>query len=143
MIKDCLLQYPDHNKSFQIYTNTSDHQLGAVIMQDGAPVVYYSRKLTGSQKNYTTMEKELLSIYEAFKEFCYMLLGAQIDIFTDHKNLTYSSTVNQQVIWQLNYLKEYSPKYHHILGENNNIADTFSRLPRRKDIKYLLEEEKQ
>jgi hypothetical protein len=71
-----------------------------------------------------------------------MLLGAQIDIYTDHKNLNYSSIVNQRVICQLNYLEEYSPVFHHIPGENNNIADTFSRLPRREDIDSPSEEEK-
>jgi hypothetical protein len=72
-----------------------------------------------------------------------MVLGAQNTVHTDHKNLTYASTVNQRVICQLNYLKEHSPKYEHIPGKNNVIADSFSHLPHHEDIDYPLEEEKE
>lgn len=142
MIRDCLLRYPDHNKPFQIYTGASDYQLGAVIIQDGCPVAYYSHKLTDTQKNYTTTEKELLSIYETFKEFQSMLLGAQINIFTDHNNLTYSSSVNQRIVCQLNYIDKFAPKYHHIPGDKNFLANSFSHLPIRDNLDYPSEEEK-
>jgi hypothetical protein len=35
--QDCMLQYPDHNKPFDVYMDASDYQLGAVIVQEGVP----------------------------------------------------------------------------------------------------------
>jgi hypothetical protein len=65
---EVLLCYPDFNKpdSFHLYTDASDHQLGAVIMQDKKAMAFYSRKLNTAQKRYTTTEREaeLLSAIE-------------------------------------------------------------------------------
>jgi RNase H-like domain found in reverse transcriptase len=47
---EVLLAHPDFNKLFHIYTDVSDHQLGAVIMQDKKPIAFYSRKLNATQK---------------------------------------------------------------------------------------------
>jgi hypothetical protein len=43
-----------------VYTDASNKHLGAVIMQEGKPLAFYSRKLNSEQKRYTTGEQELL-----------------------------------------------------------------------------------
>ena len=83
--KETLLSYPDFSKTFEIHTDASLTQLGAVLSQEGKPIAFYSRKLTSPQQKYTTTERELLAIVETLKEFRNILLGQKIIVHTDHK----------------------------------------------------------
>ena len=51
---DALTTNPDHDKPFKIYTDASDYQLGACIVQEHngvwRPEAYYSRTLNKAQK---------------------------------------------------------------------------------------------
>ena len=87
-----LLFYPDYNEPFIIFTDSSKYQMGAVITQDNKPVAYWSKKLSPTKKRYSTIEQELLAITKLLKENRNMLLGQEIIIMTDHKNLTYANT---------------------------------------------------
>ena len=64
MAKETIITYTNFNEVFEIHTDASDRQLGIVISQNGKPLAFYSRKLSGAQRNYTTAEQELLSIVE-------------------------------------------------------------------------------
>jgi hypothetical protein len=123
-----LLAYPDFNAPFHIHTDASKTQIGAVISQKGKPMALYSRKMNNVQRNYTTTEKELLSIVATLKEFRNILLGQTITVHTDHKNLTYKHFNTERAMrWRL-VLEEYGPELEYIKGERNVVADALSRL---------------
>jgi RNase H-like domain found in reverse transcriptase len=126
--REVLLAYPDFSKPFQIHTDASHYQLGAVISQDCKPIALYSRKLKPEQTRYTTTERELLSIVETLKEYRNLLLGHKIEVFMDHKNLTYKEFNTERVMcWRL-LLEEFGPKLTYIKGVNNVVADFLSRM---------------
>jgi hypothetical protein len=128
MAANALATYPDHSKWFNVYTDASDFQLGACIIQEGRPVAYFSRKLMKSQQNYTTMEKEMLSIVTTLKKFQGMLLGADIHVFPDHKNLTFDTLKTECVLCWRTKNEEFSPILHYIGGSRNILANNLSRL---------------
>ncbi|GFH49692.1 hypothetical protein CTEN210_06168 [Chaetoceros tenuissimus] len=128
--EEVFLTYPDWSKQFDIHTDESDKQLGGVISQGGKPIAFLFRRLSKSQRNYTTTKKELLSIVECLKQFRNILFGYEINVYSDHKNLVYEATLSesQRVMrWQL-LLEEFGPNIIHIAGVDNIVADTLSCL---------------
>ena len=126
--REVLLGYPNFNEIFDIHTDASKTQLGAVISQNGKPIAFYSRKLNPAQTRYTTTERELLAIVETLKEFKNILIGQRIRVYTDHKNLTYANFNTDRVMrWRL-ILEEFGPTLIYVKGTNNAAADAMSRL---------------
>ena len=129
--REALLAYPDFERPFIIHTDACDIQLGSVISQNKKPLAFYSRKLNAAQKNYTTREKELLSIVETLKEFNNILFGHEVVVHTDHKNLTHETELvsSPRVMrWRL-LLEEYKISLKYIKGCKNIFADCLSRAP--------------
>ena len=57
MARDNLLTYPYFNETFKIHTDASAFHLGAVIIQKGKPIAFYSRKITDSQQRYIATDR--------------------------------------------------------------------------------------
>ncbi|KAG0441565.1 Retrovirus-related Pol polyprotein from transposon 17.6, partial [Dictyocoela muelleri] len=122
-----LLHYPDLKKSFQLKSDASDIGIGSMLLQEGKVVGFYSRKLRGSEKNYTIMEKETFAILEAFKHFKTIIFGSKIIIMTDNKNLTFKGDLSKRMNRWLLILEEFDYEIRHIMGTNNNEAHFLSR----------------
>ena len=70
-------------------------------------------------------------------EYWTMRLGAEIDVFTDHRNLMFKNFNTQQVLRWRCHIEEYSPKIFYLEGKNNVLADAFSMLLRFNDPKDI------
>jgi hypothetical protein len=60
--KETVLAYPDFLKPFEIYTDASSTQLGAVITQDDRPIAFFSRKLSKTQQKYMKYALERIGV---------------------------------------------------------------------------------
>ena len=136
MARDVLLAYPNYGELFEIYTDASTRQLGAVITQKGRPLAFFSRKLNSAQQKYSVTELELLSIVECLREFKGMLWGQKLKVYTNHKNLVRDAlglTCDRVYRWRL-ILKEYDPEIVYIKGTDNIVADAISWLDYSPDV---------
>jgi hypothetical protein len=94
--------------------------------------------MTSAEQNYDVHDKELLAIIRCFEAWRSFLLGyaQDIDIFSDHQNLTYfrqlQDLTRRQARW-ISLLQDYNFKIHHRKGALNKKADLLSRRVDHKD----------
>ncbi len=128
--KDVVLAYPDFSQGFEIYTDSSKFQLGAIITQNNRPLVFFSCKLNTAQQKYSVIEQELLAIVKTLKEFKGMLWGQTITVYMDQQNLMQDAlglTSDRVYHWRL-LLEEYGPTIKYIKGIHNTVVNAISRL---------------
>jgi hypothetical protein len=86
-LKDALIQapilsLPDLRKPFQVICDASDFGVGAVLLQEGRVIAYYSKKLNSAERNYSATERELLAVVYALTEWRCYVLGKQVTVTT-------------------------------------------------------------
>jgi len=128
---DPILVHPDFSKQFTLITDASNFALGAVLMQQNKTIAYASRSLNDHEKNYSTIEKELLGIVWAVKYFRPYLYGRKFTIKTDHRPLVWLNNLKEPNSklqrWKIQ-LNEYDYEIDYIKGKENFVADELSRI---------------
>ena len=135
---DCpTLTFPTpHSSQYQIVSDSSGYAVGAALYQmiddKPAPISFFSKKLSSTQKSYSTYDRELLGAYLAVCQFKTLIDGHTVDLFLDHKPIVsafYSKSVpkSDRRQRQLSFISEYVTNVHYIRGFNNIVADCLSR----------------
>ena len=69
LLKHKLTHAPLFSKMFEIECNASSVGIGAVLMQEGRPLAYFSEKLNEATLNYPTYDKELYALVWALETY--------------------------------------------------------------------------
>lgn len=129
-----VLQLPDPSLPYTVWSDASIVGSGAVLIQDGKPIAYTSRKFIPAEVNYTTTEQECLGIVNALKEWrCYLEGAVAIDVYTDHHPLTYLQNQQRDNVLnrrQARWMQELSRFHFNVIYKQGktNIADPLSRI---------------
>ena len=94
-------------------------------------VYYASKTLNEAQRNYTTIEKKLLTLVYALDKFHAYLVGSDIVIFTDHSALKYLLTkqnAKARLIRCVLLHQEFNLQIKDKKGVENVVANHLSRL---------------
>lgn len=93
MSKDPVLALPDIGKPFEIQTDASDFALGGVLLQDGHPIAYESRKLNQAERKYAAHEKELLAVVHCLRTWRHYILGSRFVVKTDNTAVSFPRNI--------------------------------------------------
>ena len=131
-----VLRMPDWSKEFVVQTDACNQGIGGALIQYHDKVrhviMYVSRKLKPAERNYSTIEKESLSIVYTLSKLEPYLYGRKFILETDHAPLAWireNPLQNARITrWAL-ALQPYDFRVENIKGKDALWADFLSRHP--------------
>ncbi|XP_057543321.1 uncharacterized protein LOC130821549 [Amaranthus tricolor] len=125
-----ILRLPDFSKPFEVECDASNTGIGAVLIQEGRPVAYFSEKLNKSRMNYSAYDKEFYAMVRALEHWSHYLKGQPFVLHSDHESLKHISGQNKlstkharwvEFMQSFNFVAKYKA------GKTNIVADALSR----------------
>ena len=94
LVEAPILRFPYWSTKFHVHIDASGLVIRAILTHPGDdgmdyPIVYNSRKLNKSERNYSTTEREALGMVFALQKYRHYLLANPFVFYTDHQALKY------------------------------------------------------
>ena len=125
-----VLRLPDLELPFEVHTDASDKALVGVLVQEGHPVAFESRKLDASKQRYNTHKKEMTAVIHCLDIWKHYLMGTWLVVVSDNVANTFFKTQKKltakQARWQ-EFLADFDFVWMHKQGRYNQVANALSR----------------
>ena len=137
-----VLAYPDYEKPFKLYCDASAIGVGATLCQEVNsmihPIAYASRKLDETQKKWHITDREMYAIAWGLKHFRSLIMGYEVQVFTDHKPLKNDLKTNTRDPTGrrarfLVTLQDFKAEINYLPGPKNAAPDALSRIGNGED----------
>ncbi|XP_015122715.1 uncharacterized protein K02A2.6-like [Diachasma alloeum] len=137
-----ILCHYDESKPIIVAADASPYGIGAILSHVDKnniehPVAFSSKTLSATQRNYSQLEREALTLIHAVTHYHQYLAGRKFKLITDHKpllgifnpNRPTPEIISPKLIRYLNTLRAYEYELEYREGRKNGNVDTLSRLP--------------
>lgn len=124
-----VLLLPDFNQQSTVECDASTQGVGAILLQQGHPIAYFSKGFSFSNRIKSTYDRELLALVLALQKWKLYLLGQQFLVKTDHCSLKYLLNQRISTTEQQHLLMKLLPFDFTIIykaGSENRVADGLS-----------------
>ena len=119
---------PNFSRTFELECDASD--VGAMLLQGGHPIAYFSEKLHGASLNYPTYDKELYALVRALQTLEHYLVSKEFVINSDHVSLKYlkgQHKLNKRHVNWMEFLEQFPYVIKYKNGKSNVVANALSR----------------
>ncbi len=120
----------DFSKIFVVECDASGYGVGAILMQGGRPLAFYSQALKGKALFLSTYEKELMELVLSVKKWRPYLFGNTFVIKTDQQSLKHLLEQRIGTPMQQKWVSKLL-SYHFVVefkrGKENLVADALSK----------------
>ena len=132
---DVSLGVIDEKEQFVIETDASNVALSATLNQNNRPVAFFSRSLTKSELQHSSVEKEAAAIVEAVRKWSHFLAARRFKLITDQRSIAFmfdgknhGKIKNAKILrWRIE-LSQFDYKIVYRAGEFNTAPDVLSRM---------------
>ncbi|CAA7034520.1 unnamed protein product [Microthlaspi erraticum] len=114
-----VLALPNFSLPFELHSDASKTGIGAVLSQQGRPIVFFSEKIAGPRSRYSTYDVELYAVVQSIKHWRHYLFHREFVLYTDHdalKHMGSQDKVSSRHASWFAYLQQFTFVIKHTAG---------------------------